>query len=170
MASLNYVPSANDLLPLKGSEILLASAGEPDENGNPADIPEDNDYTNGRVDIYRSYIEQLNMTGHTEMGAVLKDGEIATHAHDIYLQVAYDHGIPVGIVFVLVGAATFIASLLYYGKQKKTISYAALPAVITAAVAVAGIVEWIYHLSNPCGYLLMLVITPLFFRGEKAAK
>ena len=168
MASLNYVPSVDDLYPAKGSELLLASAGELDENGNPVDIPEDNDYTNGRVDIYRSYIEQLNMTGHEEMGAVLEDGEIATHAHDIYLQVAYDHGIPVGIVFVLVGAATLVASLIYYGKQKKTITYAALPAVIT--VAVAGIVEWIYHLSNPCGYLLMLVITPLFFMEKQAAK
>lgn len=170
VASLNYVPSVDDFYPAKGSELLLASAGELDENGNPVDIPEDNDYTNGRVDIYRSYIEQLNMTGHEEMGAVLEDGEIATHAHDIYLQVAYDHGIPVGIVFVLVGAATLVVSLLYYGKQKKTITYAALPAVITVAVAVAGIVEWIYHLSNPCGYLLMLVITPLFFMEKQAAK
>ncbi|MEI3211886.1 MAG: hypothetical protein V8S42_05915 [Lachnospiraceae bacterium] len=74
--------------------------------------------------------------------------EIATHAHDIYLQVAYDHGIPVGVVFVLVGAATLVVSLIYYGKQKKTITYAALPAVITVAVAVAGIVEWISSVQS----------------------
>ena len=41
VASLNYVPSADDLYPAKGSELLLASAGELDENGNPVDIPED---------------------------------------------------------------------------------------------------------------------------------
>ncbi|MDE6185063.1 MAG: hypothetical protein K2G39_06525, partial [Lachnospiraceae bacterium] len=99
---------------------LVASAdGIPKELSEGMDeIPEDNDYTNGRLDIFRSYIEQLNMTGHEEMGAVLKNGEIATHAHNIYLQVAYDHGIFVGILFVIVGVATFIKSCLYYHKKK----------------------------------------------------
>ena len=125
------------------------------------------DYTNGRIDIFRSYIEQMNMTGHEEMGALLQNGEIATHAHNIYLQVAYDHGIFVGILFVLWGFVTFVTSCLYYHKKKETIAYASLPAVVTVAIAVAGMVEWIYHLSNPCGFLLMLVITPLLFKSEK---
>ena len=148
VASLNYVPEA-----VEPEEVIEDSQKE--------------DYTNGRIDIFRSYIEQLNRTGHEEMGALLANGEIATHAHNIYLQVAYDHGIFVGIVFVLWGFATFVYSCLYYYKKKETIVYAALPAVITTAVAVAGVVEWIYHLSNPCGFLLMLVIAPLLFWKEK---
>lgn len=127
---------------------------------------EKQDYTNGRLDIFRSYIEQLNMTGHEEMGATLKNGEIATHAHNIYLQVAYDHGIPVGIVFVLVGIITLFMSLKYFHKKKDGAAYAALPSVVTISVAVAGMVEWIFHLSNPCGLVLMLVITPLIFKSE----
>lgn len=141
---------------------LLASASDV-QIEMPEDIPEDNDYTNGRLDIFKSYIEQLNMTGHEEMGAVLKNGEIATHAHNIYLQVAYDHGIFVGILFVIVGFATFIKSCLYYHKKKDKITYAALPAVVSAAFAVAGMVEWIFSLSNPCTLVLMLAITPLIF-------
>ena len=129
--------------------------------------PQKEDYTNGRIDIFRSYIEQLNMTGHEEMGAILKDGAVATHAHNIYLQAAYDHGIPVGILFVLVGVGTFIVSLLYYNRKKDKITYAAMPVVVTVAVAVAGMVEWIFHLCNPCGFVLMLVITPLLFKDEK---
>lgn len=127
---------------------------------------EKQDYTNGRLDIFRSYIEQLNMTGHEEMGATLKNGEIATHAHNIYLQVAYDHGIPVGIVFVLVGIITLFMSLKYFHKKKDGAAYAALPSVVTISVAVAGMVEWIFHLSNPCGLVLMLVIAPLIFKSE----
>lgn len=125
---------------------------------------EKDDYTNGRLDIFRSYIEQLNMTGHEEMGALLQDGTLATHAHNIYLQVAFDHGIPTGIIFVLVGIASFVKACLYYKKKKGEAAYAALPAVIITAVAVAGCVEWIFHISNPCGMALMLVITPFLFR------
>lgn len=149
VASLSYEPEA------------------PDVEEELTEDPQREDYTNGRIDIFRSYIEQLNMTGHEGMGALLQNGEIATHAHNIYLQTAYDHGIFAGILFVLWGFATFVYSCLYYYKKRETIRYAALPAVITTAVAVAGMVEWIYHLSNPCGFLLMLSITPLLFQSGK---
>lgn len=149
----------------EAGDILVASQ-EDEAEDIPENIPEDKDYTNGRLDIFRSYLEQLNGTGHEEMGALLQNGEIATHAHNIYLQVAYDHGIFVGILFILVGITTFGASCLYYHKKKDKITYAALPLVVTVAVAVAGMVEWIFHLSNPCGLLLMLVITPLVFENE----
>lgn len=132
----------------------------------PEGYEEEDDYTNGRLDIFRSYIEQSNMTGHEEMGAVLENGEIATHAHNIYLQVIFDHGIPTGIVFILVGVVTFIKACLYYRKKKDTITYAALPMIIVITVAAAGMVEWIFHISNPCGLLLMLVIAPLVFQNE----
>lgn len=125
------------------------------------------DYTNGRIDIFKSYLEQLNMTGHTEMGALLKDGSIATHAHNIYLQVAYDHGIIVGIVFILFGLLTFIRACIYYKNEKEYNNYAALPAITIVTVAVAGFVEWIFHFSNPSGFMLMLVITPLIWKPER---
>ena len=69
-------------------------------------------------------------------------------------------------MFVLTGIATFVSAWLYYRRKKDKITYAALPAVVTVAVAVAGLVEWIFHLSNPCGFVLMLVITPLLFKDE----
>lgn len=151
------------------NKLVASTDYVPDESPEEEAVKEgtSDDYTNGRLDIFRSYIEQLNMTGHEEMGAVLENGEIATHAHNIYLQAAYDHGIPVGILFVLTGMGTFIVSCFYYQKKKNEITYAALPAVVTVAVATAGLVEWVFHLCNPCGFVLMLVITPLVFKNEK---
>ena len=155
--NLSEIPGVAD------SSLLVASA---DYVPVPEGAEEEDDYTNGRLDIFRSYIEQSNMTGHEEMGAVLENGEIATHAHNIYLQVIFDHGIPTGIVFILVGVVTFIKACLYYRKKKETITYAALPMIIVITVAAAGMVEWIFHISNPCGLLLMLVIAPLVFQNE----
>lgn len=156
---INAADGMPDIRGLAALEELIASVDYV-----PDGQEEEMDYTNGRLDIFRSYIEQLNMTGHEGMGAVLANGEIATHAHNIFLQTAYDHGIPVGILFVLVGIATFAVSCIYYHKKKDIITYAAMPAVTSVSFAAAGMVEWIFHLSHPCGLVLLLVITPLVFR------
>ena len=154
-------PALKEIPGVVDNSQLIASAGYLPEGAEKED-----DYTNGRLDIFRSYIEQSNMTGHEEMGAVLENGEIATHAHNIYLQVIFDHGYLVGAVFVLVGAVSFIGACLYDYRKKETIVYTALSPVIIITVAAAGMVEWIFHVSNPCGLLLMLVITPLVFANK----
>ena len=130
----------------------------------PEDMQDEGDYSNGRTTIFRSYFEQLNMTGHDEMGAVLPDGEIAVHAHNIYLQVAYDHGIGVGILFVIFGAVSLVYAVIFYVKKKDMITGAALPMVVIFSFAIAGMVEWIFHLSSPSGFVLMLVLTPLLYK------
>lgn len=119
------------------------------------------DYTNGRLDIYKSYIEQLNMTGHDSMGAVLENGEIATHAHDVYLQVAYDHGIPTAVVFVIFGMTLLVMGIIFFMKQKD--KYDALSMTLIIAFAVAGVVEWVFHLSHPMSFVMLLSATPLMF-------
>lgn len=147
---------------------------EPEE-----DIPEEDtsvyekteEYANGRMDIFRAYLEQLNFTGHDEMGAYLPDGELAVHAHNIYLQTAYDHGILVGILFVAVGAGALIQSCIYYARRKERVRCAAMPAAVIAAFAMAGLVEWIFHLCHPAGFTLLIVLAPLLFdMGRKKDK
>lgn len=121
------------------------------------------EYANGRMDIFRAYLEQLNLTGHDDMGALLPDGTIAVHAHNIYLQVAYDHGIVVGIIFILVGIGTFVQGYIFYKRKKEETACAALPVAVVLAFAMAGLVEWIFHLCHPAGFTLLLVIAPLLF-------
>lgn len=123
------------------------------------------DYTNGRIDIYKSYIEQLNFTGHDTMGATLKNGEIATHAHDVYLQVAYDHGIPTAVMFVAFGVTALIMAIIFFMKNKD--KYDALTMTAIVAFAVAGVVEWVFHLSHPMSFIMLLSMTPLMFEREK---
>ena len=129
------------------------------------------EYANGRMDIFRAYIEQMNVNGHEEMGAMLPDGSMAVHAHNIYLQVAYDHGLLVGILFVLVGVGTFVQGVIFYRRRDKEVPCAALPVAVVVAFAVAGLVEWIFHLCQPATLVLLLVLAPLLFdMGVKKEK
>lgn len=160
-------------------EAKNSSKGEPEkEEEKPEEEAEETsvyekteEYANGRMDIFRAYFEQLNLTGHEEMGVLLPDGSLAVHAHNIYLQAAYDHGLIVGILFVAVGAAGFVQGCIYYKKRKNEAACAALPAAVIMAFAVAGLVEWIFHWCNPAGFVLMLILAPLLFdMGAKKDK
>ncbi|MCR4902209.1 MAG: hypothetical protein K6A23_05070 [Butyrivibrio sp.] len=160
---------------LLDSSTLIASSGLPGDLlvVLASDI-EDTDesavesYANGRFAIFRSYISQLNMTGHAEMGAELESGEIAVHAHNIYLQVAYDHGIPVGIIFALWVLTVIISGIWYSIKCYNEQKVAGLPIAITIGFAVAGLTEWLFQFSNPVTIMLMLALAPIMFRFKKA--
>jgi len=124
------------------------------------------DYTNGRISIYKSYLSQLNMTGHDGMGAILENGEEASHAHDVYLQVAFDHGIPTAIVFVLVGICLFIAGIKKYRYERINNPLMASSSIVLLGFAIAGVVEWTYHFSHPMAITMWLLIAPLLRKNH----
>ena len=117
--------------------------------------------SNGRITIFRSYLKELNLSGHDEMGAELPNGEIAVHAHNTYIQVAYDHGVIVGALFILFIIGGIVCGAAYYKREKKE-PLALMP------FAVAGISEWVFMFSNPMTLALMFAIAPLLF--QKKAK
>lgn len=162
----------HSLLSADRGEILLASAQDvsvdmPEESGDTAD--DEASYANGRLYIFRTYYRNLNKIGHDDMGIMEPDGNYIAHAHNIYLQVAYDHGIYVGFVFILLGAGTFVQSLLYYRSHKNDRDCAALPLAVLIFFAVAGLTEWIFHPCNPAAYCLLLAMTPLLADRERNA-
>lgn len=126
------------------------------------DLPED--VTNGRLDIFKSYYEQLNLFGHEEMGAILDDGSEAAHAHNIYLQIMFDFGIIPGIYVIIVLAYLGIASLIRVVKYHKQNEYYWLIPVILLCFMTAGLVEWVFHACNPLGLAAMMAILPMFFK------
>ncbi len=144
-------------MPLKMSEdlIMLAEADE-DEEGT--------DLSNGRMDIFRSYIEQSGLSGHETMGAILNDGSEAAHAHNIYLQVIFDHGLIYGIYFALFLAYSWIVSVIRLKKGTKC-EYDLFIPVILAGFMAAGMAEWIFHPCNPFGLAVCLAMAAMVFAG-----
>ncbi len=119
------------------------------------------DVTNGRLDIFRSYLEQMNDEGHEEMGATLPNGEIAAHAHNIYLQVAYDNGKIIGIMFIIWMALTCIRALTLFIRNRDKDPAAGILLSVSVTYAVCGVTEWISHPCNPVGMVMMLVCAVL---------
>ena len=168
--------AGEELLPgtllVRTEDILLASAEDVIVNVNPetdAEDSEEESYTNGRLKIFRLYYNHLNKSGHDDMDIVETDGTYVVHAHNIYLQVAYDHGIYVGIVFILLGVGTLVQAAIYYHKRKDDRICAALPLALLILFAVAGLTEWIFHPCSPIAYCLFLTIAPLLVDRQRTA-
>ncbi len=156
-----YAIDANAIL-LASAEDTAAGAGTEDANliGETGE-QEEYSYTNGRLEIFRLYYSNLNKMGHDDMGIMEPNGHYNVHAHNIYLQVAFDHGIYVGIMFILLGAGTLVQAAVYYHKRKEDRECAALPLAVLILFAVAGLTEWIFHPCSPIAYCLLLTLTPL---------
>lgn len=131
------------------------------ENENTEDV------SNGRLDIFKLYYKNLNLTGHDSM--IVEDaGENITlyHAHNSYMQAAYDHGVLVGILFILVAAGGLIRGIVYYKKQYGEVNFAIYPVVVVISFMTAGMTEWIFHPSIPVGFAFLIALTPLVGEQE----
>ncbi len=147
-------------------KILVASAADTAvTDGQEEDSAES--YTNGRMEIFRLYYTNLNKVGHEDMGIMEPNGHYNVHAHNIYLQVAYDHGIYVGAVFILLGIGTLIQAAVYFHRHKED-RVCALPLALLVLFAVAGLTEWIFHPCCPIACCLMLLLSPLLVDNRKA--
>lgn len=163
---------------LAEEETQDAQAEDAAQNGQPGEGEEEEggDISNGRMDLFRRYIAQWNLTGHDLMGVPLEDGTLSVHAHNTYLQVIHDHGLITGAVYVLLGAVSLVQMLRYAychlyrrrRRQERRDEYAALPLAVFLAFAVAGLVEWLFHPCNPLGFSTMAVLAPLLtFHGKE---
>ena len=123
--------------------------------------------SNGRISIAKSYLQQLNMWGHEEMGATLSNGEIAVHAHNTFLQVAYDHGIPVGILYTITLIVALASSIRYYSRNRENEPLSLITCAVVIGFFVAGLTEWVFQYSNPMTVALMIALVPLTYKVKE---
>lgn len=126
-------------------------------------VEDEPDITNGRADIFKAYISEWNLTGHEIMEPVsMRCG----HAHNIYLQVAHDHGLIVGIYFLIfILSAAFFAIISMKKKMKRDV-YAIFPAAALLGFVIAGTVEWIFHICNPYGMTVLMLMVAMCFKDD----
>lgn len=127
-----------------------------------------NEMSSGRITIFKNYIAQWNLTGHEKMGAIKPNGDEYVHAHNVFLQVIHDHGLITGIIFILFGITTFVVTLIHFYSRKEW--NVILIASVILMFATSGMTEWNFHLCNPFGISLFMVITPLLFKDRNTEK
>lgn len=140
---------------MKDDLVYVASA----EGDAGLEQSQEGDISNGRFAIFEMYLKNMNWTGHDKMSV---DGKVS-HAHNIYLQSAYDHGIAVGILLFLVCGTGILVSILFYKRKRHVVYYAEMPLAVTTAFMAAGMVEWVFHPCNPLCLSWLLVLAPLLF-------
>ncbi|MBP3673095.1 MAG: O-antigen ligase family protein [Oscillospiraceae bacterium] len=114
-------------------------------------------YSTGRISIWKAYAKDLNWTGHAVTPKVYIDWlykEIST-THMTILQVAYESGIPAGIFYFLLNMGTGFVSIWFVWKNRKE-QYAAMPLMVTLVFGVMSML-------GSCGVSLWYMTTLYYY-------
>lgn len=140
---------------------LRALAAEDASSGRSKDNPyvyEETDYSDSvsiRKTIYHYYLTHLNLTGHKgeESGFYMSDGSYGYHAHNMFLQIAYDDGILAGSLFLVWS----IACLVRLVRRKD------LPGIICAAFFTAICVYGLAEMAVTTGQITLVMMFILYY-------
>jgi len=66
-----------------------------------------------RIDIYRYFVKKLKLIGEKDavQGVWITKDFLASHCHNVFLQMAYDFGIIVGVIFIAIVLMSYIYSV-----------------------------------------------------------
>lgn len=128
---------------------------------------EKNDISNGRFEIFGDYIKEIGFEGHPLMGPEDRNGNEYAHAHNSYLQVAYNFGVIAGIVFLILCALTLWRSVRFALEYGKKYSIAFTPFVLVVVFGFISLTEWAYHPCIPAGFSFLLMQMVLMRLSEQ---
>ncbi len=120
-------------------------------------------FSNGRIDLFKRYIAAWNLTGHDEMGVPMADGELAIHAHNSFLQAIHDFGMIAGFYVIIFGICSLITGCLVFRKVSGKDMYSLITPAVIIGFSAAGMTEWMFHICNPVGWTLFICVVPLLF-------
>lgn len=153
---------------LAGLETRYFSMGN--EDGNDSDEEEEDDISNGRFKIYQDYIAEIRIQGHPRMGPLDRKGNEYAHAHNSYLQVAYNFGLIAGLVFLVLCALTLWRSVQFFREYGDKYSIVLVPFAMIVAFGFISLTEWAYHPCIPAGFSFILMQMVLMRDSTPAKK
>lgn len=122
------------------------------------------DISNGRFAIFSECIRQSGFSGHKGISITDSKGNEFAHAHNSYLQVAYNFGIIAGMIFVAIYMFSIVYSLKLFNKNGKNNDFCLVPFAVIAAFGLISFTEWAFHPGIPAGFCFLLM-QPLIIKG-----
>lgn len=89
-------------------------------------------YSTGRISIWRTYVMRLNLFGHSSVPTLYleeRNADIGT-THMSVLQIAYQSGIIAGVLYLLMNICAIIGSLFFAWRNRRE-KYALMPMALT---------------------------------------
>ena len=118
----------------------------------------DGDVSNGRFAIFKDYFSELALGGHPNMSPLDEGGNAKyNHAHNSYLQVAYNFGEIAGGIFIIICIFALLLSVrLVYVKGREYSAYIA-PVALVAIFGFISLTEWAFHPCIPAGFCFLMM-------------
>ncbi len=127
------------------------------EDHDQAEDADGHDISNGRFEIFGDYIKAIGFGGHPRMGPLDRKGDEYAHAHNSYLQVAYNFGLIAGILFLVLCAATLWRSIRFALDYGNKYSIVFVPFAMVIVFGFISLTEWAYHPCIPAGFSFILM-------------
>ncbi len=143
-----------------------ADNNKDDDEEDEDEEEEQDDISNGRFVIFVDYVKALTFSGHEKMALVNEEGKEHVHAHNSYLQVAYNFGMIAGVVFLVICAMSLWCAIRLVMAQGETFG---IYIVVFAQIIVFGLIsvtEWAFHPCIPAGFCFLLMQPLLIGAGE----
>lgn len=122
-----------------------------------------------RIDIYRYFLNKLELIGdkNAVQGVWITETFYASHCHNVFIQIAYDFGIIIGIVFIIIVLFDyFYVAINLNGNKKKSISFClfVLTEYITLFVFFGMLeIDWLY---GQFSFIIFFLLQYLLFYKE----
>jgi len=139
---------------------IRPAAGGGDGGGDEDDgeqEEEQNDVSNGRFAIFIDYVKALSFEGHEKMALVNEEGKEHVHAHNSYLQVAYNFGMIAGVVFLVICAISLWCSIRLAMTQGEQFGIYIVPFALVIVFGLISVTEWAFHPCIPAGFCFLLM-------------
>lgn len=114
------------------------------------------DISNGRFEIFRDYINSLRLSGHEKMALETEEYSHA-HAHNSYIQVAYDFGLIAGIAFMVLCAITLWRAMKLAYHYGRNFNIYFVPFSLVIVFGFTSLTEWAFHPGIPAGFAFLFV-------------
>lgn len=133
------------------------------EHGNDGiTIDTSRDVTNGRTEIWKAYLPLMNAFGHEEGHIYMPNGDLMYHAHNTYFQVAYQFGIPAGILHLLLNGSCFLFACYMILKKKELTAGTVFSFLIISTNLIGQLTEWMGHPAYMICFSLFMCYAYIF--------